>query len=776
MQREPMQIEDEVARLKGLAENRGAKISITNRDDGTCVVMIKRGGLAADTQINYLWVDEGITVQPKPRPEDDDGGFEPVREAVRGAFERHVANGGGPLFLVSHSKGVLNLGLHDIFLAGLPEDLRQHYNCNCCRSFVNHYGALATISEDGRLSQLLWPEAGEAPLAFREATRAVRNAVEAGEVESVFVTAEQVLGTPTTGPWTHLHALVPPALRCRGPLDLPDEQPLKTPAQIMAEKREDRGMLLRGLQEFPIEIVRTALAYLTGGDFYRSEKAVAMMTWLLALYEKLPRTAGPNPWSKLAESFHNQLWLAAATAPMGFCHVKSGMVGTLLEDIQAGYQMEAIKARWAQKMDPANYQRAQTAPSAGNIAAAEKVIQRMQAVGSLDRRFALLDEIPRTAFLWRGISAPRNPVAPGGIFANIKPKVPAAPPTDGTTAVPGEQTITFSKLLRTVLPNARGIELLVPRTSERFVGLVTASHPSAPPILQWDADEERNPFSWFYAGGGIDGEIQRRVLQAGGMHAGVDIRFSLLWNDYSDLDLHVHSPHGYTWYGDKRHGLPGWLDVDMNIAPTTMQPVENIRWARDEAKVGHYKVWVRNYTPRKPGGSPFRVEMEIQGQIYHFDDIASARMGRDTPVAEFYYTGGRLERPPIGVGVRASACNVSEWGLQPGSYVKVTGILPSPNMWGATPHRNQGEHTFFLLDGCRDSTAGKGRGFLTEMLRAEFHPIRSVLEAYTAQTDVAGATDATACGVGMSNGGAWNLRLRVNNGLSVVNYFIDRLD
>ncbi len=73
------------------------------------------------------------------------------------------------------------------------------------------------------------------------------------------------------------------------------------------------------------------------------------------------------------------------------------MIGTLLEDLTAGLPFAQIKAKFDAKMDALNYQRPAAAPAAGNIARAEKIIAKLKTEGSLDRRFARLDEIQK---LW----------------------------------------------------------------------------------------------------------------------------------------------------------------------------------------------------------------------------------------------------------------------------------------------------------------------------------------------------------------------------------------
>jgi hypothetical protein len=168
------------------------------------------------------------------------------------------------------------------------------------------------------------------------------------------------------------------------------------------------------------------------------------------------------------------------------------MIGTLLEDIAAGLSFEVAARRFAEKMHPLQYQRPQAAPSAGNIAAAEKLVEQFGIARSLERRFARLDELET---VWGPVaeSAP----APGGVFGHIKPKESAP----RASMVAPAQPITWVKFAATVLPEARRIELNVP-THGAFSALLTAVHPDAPPILQWDLPERRNPVSWYqYVGG-----------------------------------------------------------------------------------------------------------------------------------------------------------------------------------------------------------------------------------------------------------------------------------
>jgi hypothetical protein len=132
--------------------------------------------------------------------------------------------------------------------------------------------------------------------------------------------------------------------------------------------------------------------------------------------------------------------------------------------------------------------------------------------------------------------------------------------------------------------------------------------------------------SWEQRREDIDAEIQKRVLEAGGMHEGVDIRASLIWNNRNDLDLHVRTPgKEHIYFGAKRATCGGELDVDRNVRGETTKPVENTRWAKGAARKGHYRVWVENYCfhEGKHEPTPFRVELEINGTVQHFSGVAS---------------------------------------------------------------------------------------------------------------------------------------------------------
>lgn len=362
--------------------------------------------------------------------------------------------------------------LFEAFLDGLSPDDRQHYTCNSCRRFVNRFGGIVQIDSEGVAHSPFW-NPDDAPAELRGAVTAVLAKVLKSKVTGVFLCSEPVWGTPITKEWHHM-AFVPGK-------SLVFNKATMTAFQASAEKKEDYKNVMTALTEFTLPQIQQSILLLDTDALYRSEKCLGVAKWLKRMHEIRE--------IKNHTTRTNLFWVEIAKAPAGFCHPRASMIGTLLEDIAAGLPMEDVSRRFAAKMHPLQYQRPQAAPSAGNIAQAEKVIAQLQAAGSLGRRFARLDEIQS---LWTPRESPVKPQHSGGVFSHLTPKeqLPAAQPL-----VPSV-TMTWEKFSRTVLPIATKIEFQVPGHGN-FAGLVTAENPDAPPIIQWDRDEQRNPVSWY---------------------------------------------------------------------------------------------------------------------------------------------------------------------------------------------------------------------------------------------------------------------------------------
>lgn len=364
--------------------------------------------------------------------------------------------------------------LWETYLDALPAE-RQVHNCTACRRFIREFGGLATIDpKTGGLHPAIWTTL-EVPEFYRPALRALRDKVKGARIEGVFLTSDTVLGTPRTGSWSHLAVALPDARRFR-------HLTLK-PHEAEAAKLQDYNTVRRALGEFPIQLLNQAYQLLKSERLHRAERFLDPIAWMTARHTERTHAS--------SRAQNALLWRAVATAPDGFCHLRASVLGSLLEDLAANVRAEDAIRRFNVKVNGVNYQRPKAAPAAGNIAVAEKLVEKMGIKDALDRRFARLEEIET---FWRP-HAPEAPANSGGVFGHVRSR--QAPPAVQPLRELAPVTLTWAKFRRTVLPDALAIDVMVPYSSLGFAAMVTAAHADAPPILKWDREDRRNPVSLY---------------------------------------------------------------------------------------------------------------------------------------------------------------------------------------------------------------------------------------------------------------------------------------
>lgn len=391
-----------------------------------------------------------------------DHDYSALLAGVKASFDR-ISALGAPLFATDADS------LNDLYLDSLPAE-RQVHKCHCCARFIGTFGNLVTISEAGETIPAMWNPEG-VPEFYRPAFEALFDKVKRARVTSVFLCKQPVWGTPATGTWTHI-AVTPP----RG---LIYREGALTAGQAMAAARENFRTVSAALADFTVPMLDQGLRLLQVDALARSEKFIGPVTWLRTLQDRPKGRAGENV-----------LWRAIATASEGYCHPRSSVIGSLLEDIASGLPFNEIKARFDAKLGPLIYQRPQAAPTAGSLKAAEELVAKLALAPSLERRFARLDELQT---IWTPAKQADNGAPKGGVFGHIEPKSSAdvIHPVD----IPAV-TMTWDKFVRTVLGSAERMEIMVPQHG-RFIALTTALHADAPPILKWDREDERNPVAWY---------------------------------------------------------------------------------------------------------------------------------------------------------------------------------------------------------------------------------------------------------------------------------------
>ena len=367
-------------------------------------------------------------------------------------------------------------GLWEAFINNIDERYRQHYACNCCRHFIKNFGGLVFIDEDGTTIPAMW--SSDVPELFQASVEAVIDIVSKATVNGVFVTDKNSLGTAKTGEWSHFHVILPDHMVVK--------HPLYTSYQMMASHKEDFKCLMDSLMTYSLEHVELAIQVLNSEALTSSEKFIGIVKWLKEVHER--RNAEKNSKNKT-----NIVWLLSATAPFGFCHISSSMVGTLLDDISNGEDFETVKGKFNFKVDPMRYKRSQTDPTEANKQRAEQIFAELGLEKSLERRFARLDEVKT---IWKPKQEEKPPLRTEGIFAHVKTKESNVEKRNPSLDIP-PIVMTWDKFNRTVLNEAESIEMYVPEMSHFFAGILTATHADANPIIRWDRKDNRNPFSHY---------------------------------------------------------------------------------------------------------------------------------------------------------------------------------------------------------------------------------------------------------------------------------------
>jgi hypothetical protein len=507
--------------------------------------------------------------------------------------------------------------------------------------------------------------------------------------------------------WNHFHADIPVEHRT----DFPDTTKGDAAARVQVFRR--------GLKELRLSALNDILGLIDDRVIYRGEEfraVTAAFRDLLVAYWELP-----GEYSR--ELF---VW---ANCHQSCALYRNTVIGTLAIDLSEGVDIDAAVASFEAKVAPQNYRRPSAVITKGMVESALKTIQNLGLEPALSRRLAKLSDLSVLNILWVS-GAARWKMHDGGISAILSDAVIAPPPQKAAEA------ISIEDFIANVLPKATGLEVFVEnRHQKNFVSITTAEDPSAAPLFKWD-----NPFGWSYNGNVAD-SIKERVKKAGG-NILADLRVSLSWYNYDDLDLHCEGPYGHIYFGLKK----GILDVDMNAGGRNSRtPVENLAFIKPWD--GEYRVFVNQFFVREYTDPGFTVEVENNGRIETFTYPRAVSQDRSVEVARLTVANGIITKiVPGDKRLTRTGASVDVWGVTTGQFVRATTVMLSPNYWDDRQVGNK--HTFFLLDGCRNQEPT--RGIYNEFLRGDLEAHRKVFEILGERTKCQ-PDDEQLSGVGFSS-------------------------
>lgn len=598
----------------------------------------------------------------------------------------------GTLYIVDVERDTLWEKYMESFPEGTNEIFRERreYDCQSCRQFIKNIAGVVGIVNNQLVS--IWDV--EAEGYYNDVTQFMSEFVKSQKIKTKYMTAEpkfgavsniQVLPDNTTLTFNHFHCVVPSALVNRD---------YRT---VLSRVESTKQVFNRGLDEITTEALEMTLELIAQGSLYRGDEFKSGVSNFLELKRKYLSLD-----DKQKDIF---VWLNVDTAG---ARIRNTAIGTLLQDLSEGKELEEAVKAFERVVAPTNYKRPKALVTQGMINSALKTIDDLGIEDALYRRHAKLEDISVNDVLFADRNAkPKMQGVAGLLQKEVKV---------GTKNLQKIEEIGIDEFLANVLPSCTSLEILLEnKHSANLCNLVAPMNTDAKGIFKWGSN-----FSWSY-NGNITDSMKQNVKAAGGNVEGV-LRFSIQWNDQqdngNDLDAHCKQPNGHEiYYGNKNGGLSGTLDVDI-ISPGSRVAVENIIYTDiNKMKDGIYKFFVRNFSGTS--GRNFTAEIEFNGVVHSY--TYEGRTYGDMPVAEVTLKNGEFSIKHL---MQSSQLSKEIWGLSTLQFHKVNLVTLSPNFWNEKEIGNK--HYMFILDECKNPESV--RGFYNEFLDNSLNDHRKVFE------------------------------------------------
>ena len=619
----------------------------------------------------------------------------------------------------------------DSFPAGTNEFYRKRreYDCSCCRHFIKTIGNVVVI-DDYRIKTVWDFETGSD--TFNTVAKALSTYIKSHVVTNVYVGKLAKIGVKenfeslengSIHKWEHLYMELPHKF-----VDVSN----RSVGDIQGDYRDTKNVFKRSLDEISIESIEMVLEIIAQNSLYKGEEWKAVLSQFLHLkkeYDELPDNLKDN-----------YTWVMSTRVGSVVGRIRNHSIGTLLVNLSEGMDLDTAVRKYEQIVAPSNYKRPKSIYTKKMLEAAKVTIEKLGYMDSLERRYAILDDITINNILFANRDSV-NRMSSNDIFDEMINEVPM-----DSKKFSRIEEVTIDSFVNNILPTAKDIEVFFEnRHAINMVSLIAPKHRDSKTMFKWN-----NGFSWAYSGNITDSSMKENVKAAGGKIDG-DLRFSIQWNDEdynpNDFDAHCLEPTGTEiYFGNRgfRHHSSGMLDVDIINPVIGNAAVENIVWS-DKTRMPHgtYKMVVHCYSNRG-GRSGFKAEIEFDGQIHTFTYNKALRQNEFIRVADVMWDGVNFTIKDL---IPSSVSSREVWNLTTNRFIPVSIVCYSPNYWDEQCGIGN-KHYLFMLKNCINPE--HPNGFYNEFLKQELVQHKRVFEALGGKMAVEDSNDQLS-GLGFSS-------------------------
>jgi hypothetical protein len=282
------------------------------------------------------------------------------------------------LFVVDIDKDAFN----DLYLNSFPPGTnsifreRREHDCSSCRHFIKSFGNVVKI-KDAKMETIWDFDVGDP--AYQAVFDAMSKFLHGKPVTDAFVTTERNFGLhhnhEESGDkiitWTHFHYELPKKFVIRDGYQTVDA--------IKGKMRDTRNVFKRSLDELSEDSVATVLELTAQGSLYKGEEWVPALNKFLEYKKEYENLL--NPEADDSDSLRKRrdlyCWEKSVVVGEVVGRIRNHSIGSLLQDITDGKDLNEAVAAYEKMVAPENYKRPKAIYTQKMVEQAQKQITEL---------------------------------------------------------------------------------------------------------------------------------------------------------------------------------------------------------------------------------------------------------------------------------------------------------------------------------------------------------------------------------------------------------------